>query len=365
MKGLVFLGTFVLFVLGNGYVFYHLYPIVSTIPIILVPLYWTVVCLLLTAIFVFFLLGRQLPVPLASVFYKIGTGWLMLSIYAFLSVLVIDLVCRVNRVLSIVPDFTPLTQALVSLIAITIFALLGFIGYRRKRRIKLDLNLGVKTKYRVVFISDLHLGYAIGRNELKHWVKLINKEKPDLVLIGGDLIDYNLQPIVYYQMGELLQAIESKYGVYACLGNHDYMAGARASVKFMNDNGIQVLEDSLVKIDDLSLVLVGRDDKTNRHRKSLSSIVGKKVMGYTYLLLDHQPYVLEQAEQAKIDLQLSGHTHRGQVWPISWITDRLFETAHGYLQKGKTHYYVSSGLGIWGGRYRIGTQSEYVVIDIT
>jgi predicted MPP superfamily phosphohydrolase len=82
------------------------------------------------------------------------------------------------------------------------------------------------------------------------------------------------------------------------------------------------------------------------------------------IVLDHQPYNLEDAEAAGIDLQLSGHTHRGQIWPISCITDAMYEKSHGYLKKGNSHIYVSSGLGLWGGKFRIGTQSEYVVIDL-
>ena len=82
------------------------------------------------------------------------------------------------------------------------------------------------------------------------------------------------------------------------------------------------------------------------------------------ILLDHQPYHLEQAERQKIDFQFSGHTHHGQVWPISWITESIYECAFGSHQRGQTHYYVSSGIGIWGGKFRIGTRSEYVVVTI-
>ena len=83
------------------------------------------------------------------------------------------------------------------------------------------------------------------------------------------------------------------------------------------------------------------------------------------LLLDHQPYHLEEAERCGIDFQFSGHTHHGQVWPASWVTDALYEDAFGSLRKGGTRYYVSSGMGIWGGKFRIGTRSEYVVLTLT
>ena len=115
-------------------------------------------------------------------------------------------------------------------------------------------------------------------------------------------------------------------------------------------------------VDDLCII--GRDDRTNRHRKALTDIMRHADKSKYTILLDHQPYHLEEAEQESVDFQFSGHTHRGQIWPISWITDAVYECSFGPWQRGNTHYYVSSGLGLWGGKYRIGTQSEYVVVTI-
>ena len=88
------------------------------------------------------------------------------------------------------------------------------------------------------------------------------------------------------------------------------------------------------------------------------------ILGGYQLLLDHQPYHLERTAKAGIDFQFSGHTHYGQVWPISWIEDAIYECAYGSLTKGNTRFYVSSGIGIWGAKFRIGTQSEYVVLTL-
>ena len=101
-----------------------------------------------------------------------------------------------------------------------------------------------------------------------------------------------------------------------------------------------------------------------REKGFISDLHHGKYSNEFFLLLDHQPYHLEEAEQNGIDFQFSGHTHHGQVWPVSWITDALYEKAYGSLQKGNTRYYISSGMGIWGGKFRIGTQSEYVVLTI-
>ena len=113
------------------------------------------------------------------------------------------------------------------------------------------------------------------------------------------------------------------------------------------------------------LYIIGRDDESNPQRKSLSQLTAGLDRSKPILLLDHQPHHLEQAQQAGIDFQLSGHTHRGQVFPINLIVDRMYERSHGYHRRGHTQYYVSSGIGIWGGKYRIGTQSEYVVIQLS
>ena len=115
---------------------------------------------------------------------------------------------------------------------------------------------------------------------------------------------------------------------------------------------------------DSAIVIIGRDDRTNRRRKALRDLVSQVEFSKYVIVLDHQPYALERAEQAGVDFQLSGHTHRGQVWPISWITDALYECSWGSHRRGKTQYYVSSGIGIWGGKFRIGTQSEYVVATL-
>ena len=133
---------------------------------------------------------------------------------------------------------------------------------------------------------------------------------------------------------------------------------------FYRDAGIHLLRDDSCVLDN-GLCLVGRDDRTNPERKALSGILpGGAPKDHFTILLDHQPYHLEEAQQCGIDLQMSGHTHYGQVWPISWITDAIYEIAFGEGQRGDTHYYVSSGMGIWGGKYRIGTRSEYVVVEI-
>lgn len=111
-------------------------------------------------------------------------------------------------------------------------------------------------------------------------------------------------------------------------------------------------------------MIIGRDDRTNHRREALSDLVGSIDKTLPLILMDHQPAKLAEAEAAGIDLQLSGHTHQGQFWPGSFFVKRMYELSYGYKQRGKTHYVVSSGLGLWGPEFRIGTVSELVLIHL-
>jgi predicted MPP superfamily phosphohydrolase len=128
----------------------------------------------------------------------------------------------------------------------------------------------------------------------------------------------------------------------------------------MKEAGIRVLADSAAVASGIRVI--GRDDRSNHSRKALQDIAPEDSL-FT-IVLDHQPYHLEEAEQYGADFQFSGHTHHGQIWPGNWLTDAMYEKAFGEHRRGDTRYYISSGLGIWGGKFRIGTRSEYVVLRI-
>ena len=250
-----------------------------------------VVAVLLALLFsMFFFLGGRLdrmPLQWASPVYEVATSGIFVLLYTVILFIVLDVLtlCRVMpREWLHHNGWT--TAAIVGVLVVIFVG--GNLHYRHKYRQVLSLKTEkpLKKPLKIVMMSDLHLGYHNRRAEMARWVDLINKEKADLIVIAGDIID-------------------------------------------------------------ISVLLPGGAPKDH----------------FT-ILLDHQPYHLEEAQQCGIDLQMSGHTHYGQVWPISWITDAIYEIAFGEGQRGDTHYYVSSGMGIWGGKYRIGTRSEYVVVEI-
>ncbi len=216
---------------------------------------------------------------------------------------------------------------------------------------------------KIVAASDLHLGISIDKKRLKKYVDMINAQNPDIVLFAGDLVDRSIKPVLAQKMDEDLRNIQSKYGVFGVFGNHEYFGeGVSAISDFYERSNITLLRDSFVLLNN-ELYIIGRNDKISPERKSLSAFTSQLDRTKPMILLDHQPSTLHEAEESGIDFQFSGHTHKGQFFPGNLIVKKIFEKGYGYLKKGDTHYYISSGLGIWGPQYRIGSESELVVVN--
>ena len=303
------------------------------------------------------------PLPLAKVFYEIGTSSVIIMLYLVIVFLVLD----AGRLFHIIPNsLVHANWQMAAGIFVFLFAvfLYGHLHYINKVRVPLEIKSSkpLSREYKVVMASDLHLGYHNTRKDLAHWVDLMNAENPDFILIAGDIIDMSVRPLLEEKMAEEFHRLKAP--VYACLGNHEYFSGEPRAKQFYHDAGIRLLIDSAAVVDS-TILIVGRDDRMNFLRKPLEDLMASAGSSLPFtILLDHQPYHLDHSEKAGIDFQLSGHTHRGQVWPISWITDAVYEKSWGSYRRGDTQYYITSGLGIWGGKFRIGTQSEYIVATI-
>ena len=306
----------------------------------------------------------SMPMPVATAVYETGTSSIFVLLYLFMLFLMLDL----GRLAHLIPRdmlyHNGWTAGCIAAFMLCLF-IYGNLHYKHKYRQELTIeSTKVAEPVKVVMMSDLHIGYHNQRDELSRWVDMVNAEHADLILIAGDIIDGSTRPLREQRMWEEFRRLKAP--VYACLGNHEYYSGEPEAQQFYRDAGIRLLRDSAVMA--RGLCVIGRDDRTNRNRKPLGKIMADLSFPTSHtafrILLDHQPYHLEQAERQKIDFQFSGHTHHGQVWPISWITDAIYECAFGSHQRGSTRYYVSSGIGIWGGKFRIGTRSEYVVVSI-
>ena len=313
------------------------------------------------AMFPSFAWGDRMPIGLTQACYIVGTSWMIAFLYVSLVFLLMDMAGLVHLLPS---AWLKDSWAGTLLVFGTVAALLcyGGLHYRHKARevIEIQTEKPLERPLTVVLASDLHAGYHNRARELSRWVRLINAESPDLVLFAGDVIDGAIRPVRTWDYASVFRGIEAP--VYACPGNHEYYAGMDDAAAFLQEAGIQLLRDSSVRVSGIRII--GRDDYSRRDRLSLNELMAGDAEEVFTILLDHQPWHLEEAEAAGIDFQFSGHTHHGQVWPGNWITDRMYEKAFGPHRRGSTQYYVSSGLGIWGGRFRIGTRSEYIVLKI-
>lgn len=359
------------YMLGNAYIFHHLWvalPAISIARICLITLFSIVILSFL----LFYAFSNSLPIGLSRFFYTVGTSWLIIMMYFAIVFLVKDFIGLTNRLLHFMPNdaitrYTTENWVGLAFMIGFIFLLMtcGYLKYRWKVRVDtpilLDKPLVGRDSLKIIAISDLHLGYGITKGEFQKSVNIINAENPDLILIAGDIIDSSTRPLNEQHYEDLFKRFNAP--VYACLGNHEYISGISSSLDFLEKTGINLLRDSFLEVDS-TLYIVGRDDKMNSNRKSIEELTAELDKSKPIILLDHQPSSLEESQKAGVDLQLSGHTHQGQVFPISLITKAIYELDHGYRKLGNTNVVVSSGLGIWGGKFRIGTQSEYIVITL-
>ncbi len=357
---------FVLFtlvpIIGFTYIFWHVWhilPLPATARIAVL----TAMAVCVVIFFGNFIFGLDdKPFRLSVALYEIGDSTIFIALYVAILFLVLDL----GRLARLVPKsflYDNWTGTLTAVIITTILFVYGYLHYTDKVRVPMQIHgkTTLAKPMKVVMISDLHVGYHNRKAELQRWIGLINQERPDLVLVCGDIIDGSIRAVRDQHLDEDFRTINAP--VYASLGNHEYYAGKAESIQFYKDAGIHLLVDSSTRVGDVTII--GRDDRTDTGRKTVAQLVKEagENRGFT-IVLDHQPYHLEEAENAGVDFQLSGHTHYGQVWPISWIEDAIYEDAFGPLTKGNTHYYVTSGIGIWGGKFRIGTRSEYIVAEL-
>lgn len=356
MKAGVLISISALILALIGYVCWHLWRIT--------PQGWKLAVvggfvLWMASLFVGFAVNDKLPMTAATVLYEVGNTWLIAFLYLLLIFIVADFAALFHLLPKVyLKDSLVGLGTVVGLVAVILT--LGGFHYHHKYREEMTIvtDKPLEKPLTVVLASDLHIGYHNRKPQLARWVNLINAEKPDLILFGGDVIDLSLRPVMEGNFQEEFHRLEAP--VMTVLGNHEFYSNLELAQQFLNDAGIQLLKDSVAHFKGLDII--GRDDRTNRKRADLSDLA-QGLEGFT-ILLDHQPYHLEEAEQAGIDFQFSGHTHRGQVWPISWVTDAMYEKAWGHHRRGNTQYYVSSGLGIWGPKIRIGTRSEYLVLHI-
>jgi len=327
----------------------------------------------------------------------VGTSWMIFAIYMTVLLLIYDLVKYIDKKKKFLPEALNLKNKRPRLIYFCA-ALLLVVGvmiqgnYRFRNPVVTEMNLAVEKhspnikNLRIVVATDIHAGYLINKAMIGRYVDKIMEQKPDLILLVGDIIDYDIRSIYEQHMETEFRRLKAPYGAYVTTGNHEYIqidpVKDEKILWLDQKSGLTLLRDSTVLIDN-SFYLVGREDDHAENRKSLPEIMQGVDKDLPVIVMNHEPHFLDEEVDAGADIALYGHTHNGQFFPNNVLMalsskiynsgiipeDKkmrfMYELPYGYKKKGNTHIYVSSGLGLAGPQYRIGTLSEIVVLNVS
>ena len=359
---LFFILLLISYLLGNVYIFVRGLQALGHLSIAFrgtfSVFYW--ICVFLLVVSFAFRDSKQMPFCVGQTIFHIGSGWLVFTLYMVILLACTDLIRLFNKSFS---------YGFFISLALTISLLIyGYLNYKhpKKQVINISVNKPVNDsgKLKIVATSDWHLGFGTDIKLLKKYIDLINAENPDIILIGGDLIDNSITPVILQEMDKELNRLNATMGIYMVPGNHEYISGIKECTDFLNETKIQLLKDSAIVLS-CGLQIIGRDDFGNRNRLSANDWSKLTDSSKPTIIIDHQPQNLSDAQHIGADLQFSGHTHDGQIIPLKYLTDWLFDISYGYEKRENTHFYVSSGLAIWGPPFRIGTNSEFVVFEFS
>lgn len=308
---------------------------------------------------------------LVEIVNYISSVWMGLIVYLFLATLGLDLARLLlklagNNFLQNPRLFTVLVSSLA--LSVTIYGLVEATNIGITRLNVKIANLPEQLSGTTIAqISDVHMGLIIQGKRLDNIVKLTNSLDPDLIVITGDLVDE--QALHMEELVQPLQSLKSKYGVFACTGNHEYFAGIEKAEAFIERGGVRLLRNRWVEVAG-GLQLVGRDDPTG------ARVTGEKIPPLSeimkgidpkkpVILLYHTPgTTMPELQRLGINLQLSGHTHKGQLWPFHYIVKKIYAMPYGLFRSGDTTVYVNRGTGTWGPPLRVGAPPEITFITL-
>lgn len=338
------------------------------------------------------------PSPVKRVLKQFSNTWLGVLLYALLVISAADLLRLILKRLTLRGKtgwkerlFSRGCHGLVGMVCILSvsgFSMAGILSADHIRvtdyQLYVDKEASGLDDLKIVLVADLHLGYSIGVPHMEQMVERINGEDADLVVIAGDIFDNEYEALEDPErLAQILGGIESRFGVYACYGNHDIKEKVLAGFTFASTQekasdprmdaflekaGIRLLREEGVLIAD-AFYLYGRPDygrpgRGIRVRKTPEQITEGMDHAKPILVMDHQPRELSELAEAGVDIDLCGHTHDGQTFPGN-LTARLFwENICGHVQKGNMHNIVTSGVGVFGPDMRLGTKSEICVIRV-
>jgi predicted MPP superfamily phosphohydrolase len=333
-------------------------------------IYWGMLVFLAASYF----LGRwgnhHHPGQISDSLIWIGSYWMAFLFYALIINVLLDLIKCMDKAGGFLPAFIHDSSSIIAILVVLLLIFVLIYGtYNAKRpvvnqyRVNISKEAGMRKSLHIVMVSDIHLGNIVGRSRLSGLVDRVNLMQPELVLLVGDIIDGDIRPFEEQQMAELMRTIKAPQGVFAVLGNHEYLGGQYMElVAALESCGVTVLRDQYQLMD--NFYLVGRDDKFSRLRKPLEEVMTGVNHQLPIILMDHNPIDIEESRHNRVDLQLSGHTHAGQLYPLNLFTKKIFVLDWGYLRQEDMQIIVSNGFGTWGPPIRIGNRPEIVEIFV-
>lgn len=315
---------------------------------------------------------------LKRVFSTMGAYFMGFYAYGLMLFLLRDGLLFLGKLLKIKGNFQGMNVLSTSSMMITVLSLAlvvyGTVHAGNIKTVSYEVDSYAESlpeKMKIVLLSDLHLGAVGSESRLPEIIKKVQAEGPDLVLISGDIFDDDFMLLRDPEKAKkLFQGVESTYGIYASLGNHDGGKTFPQMLQFLEESGITVLQEEHQVVAD-SFVILGRLDPSpiggfgGKERKETKELLSSLPEGLPVIVLDHTPSHVEQYGK-EVDLVVSGHTHKGQIFPFRLGTKLLFEVDYGLYQRNEEApvYIVTSGAGTWGPPMRVGTNSEIVRITL-
>jgi len=328
--------------------------------------------LIFAFLFLIYPLGNFLSGTAGKIAEAVANYLLPFFLYLFLFVLLTDLLLLINLAFKIIPRDKLRRQPVryKFLLSIVCFSaaivLAGIINFNTIRtsdyRIEVPRRSRAPGNLRIAFASDFHLDDDTPLWFVEKFAKRIRDIDPDLMLFGGDIVEGGEEGGKMQKFEDLFSNIRPEYGVYGVPGNHEHY-GRQNKVVFFEKAGIVLLRDSSVILPD-SIILMGRNDSHTRDRKTLDELMRSVPDSLPVILLDHRPDEIIQAGRTHADIQFSGHTHNGQLFPLNLITNSVYELSWGYRKIGNTHFFVSSGIRLWGPPVRTTGKSEIMVVNV-
>jgi uncharacterized protein len=312
---------------------------------------------------------RTLP---SDFFAGISDYLLPFFLNLFVFVLLFDILlipCRIFRIRKFKirksPGFKRISLAVILSLSISV-VIAGIINFNTIRisqyNIKIPGRYSVMNHLRIAFASDFHLRENTSVSFVEKFVEKIKAANPDIMIFGGDIAEGDRRGRNMLIFAELFRQIKPGFGVFTVLGNHEYYSG-HDDGSFFDMAGIKVLCDTIVRFDNC-FSLGGRYDSHFSRRKQVEDLMMTASDSLPVIMVDHRPTEIDQVSRTSVDVQLSGHTHNGQMFPINLITKSIYQLSWGYMKKNNTHFFVSSGIRLWGPPVRTAGKSEIMVIDI-